>query len=34
MIQDLLKSLKIDGYRYIYTSNGNELSAAVPWSML
>ena len=34
MIQDFLKSLKIDGYRYIYTSNGNELSAAVPWSML
>lgn len=35
MIEDLLKSLKIDGYRFIYTSkNGRDLSAAIPWSML
>lgn len=35
IIEDLLNSLSIDGYRYIYSSKGgNDISAAIPWSMI
>lgn len=35
IIEELLGSLSIDGYRYIYTSKGgNDISAAIPWSMI
>lgn len=35
IVEELLGSLSIDGYRYIYTSKGgNDISAAIPWSMI
>lgn len=34
IIEDLLKSLNVDGYRYVYTTgSGRDLSAAIPWHM-
>lgn len=35
IIEELLGSLSIDGYRYVYKSKGgNDISAAIPWSMI
>lgn len=36
MIEQLLKSLQIDGYRFIYNNNagGKDLSAGIPWRLL
>ena len=36
MIEELLRSLSIDGYRFIYTDKNETkpLSAAIPWRLI
>lgn len=36
MVEEFLKSLSIDGYRYVYTdkAGSKKISAAIPWNMI